>query len=40
MLRFVVLRPSARLLLTHPDMRHLRRVKAFFDFVRSRLVLP
>ena len=23
----------------HPDMRHLRRVKAFFDFVRSQLVL-
>jgi len=27
-------------LLTHPDMRHLRRVKAFFDFVRTHLVLP
>ena len=27
-------------LLTHPDMRHLRRVKAFFDFVRRELVLP
>jgi DNA-binding transcriptional LysR family regulator len=27
-------------LLTHPDMRHLRRVKAFFDFVRTNLVLP
>lgn len=27
-------------LLTHPDMRHLRRVKAFFDFVRANLVLP
>lgn len=27
-------------LLTHPDMRHLRRVKAFFDFVRRHLVLP
>jgi DNA-binding transcriptional LysR family regulator len=27
-------------LLTHPDMRHLRRVKAFFDFVRRELILP
>jgi DNA-binding transcriptional LysR family regulator len=27
-------------LLTHADMRHLRRVKAFFDFVRRELVLP
>lgn len=27
-------------LLTHPDVRHLRRVKVFFDFVRQRLVLP
>lgn len=27
-------------LLTHPDVRHLRRVKVFFDFVRERLVLP
>ncbi|MBL8350310.1 MAG: LysR family transcriptional regulator [Burkholderiaceae bacterium] len=27
-------------LLTHPDMRHLRRVKAFFDHVRRGLVLP
>lgn len=27
-------------LLTHPDMRHLRHVKAFFDFVRARLRLP
>lgn len=26
-------------LLTHPDMRHLRRVKAFFEFVRTRVVL-
>jgi DNA-binding transcriptional LysR family regulator len=26
-------------LLTHPDVRHLRRVKAFFDFVRTRIVL-
>jgi DNA-binding transcriptional LysR family regulator len=27
-------------LLTHPDVRHLRRIKVFFDFVRERLVLP
>lgn len=27
-------------LLTHPDVRHLQRVKVFFDFVRNRLVLP
>lgn len=27
-------------LLTHPDVRHLRRVRVFFEFVRSRLVLP
>ncbi|MBI5259204.1 MAG: LysR family transcriptional regulator [Burkholderiales bacterium] len=27
-------------LLTHPDVRHLRRVKVFFDFVRERLRLP
>lgn len=27
-------------LLTHPDVRHLRRVKVFFEFVRERLVLP
>lgn len=27
-------------LLTHPDVRHLQRVKVFFDFVRERLVLP
>lgn len=27
-------------LLTHPDVRHLRRVKVFFDFVRQQLVLP
>jgi DNA-binding transcriptional LysR family regulator len=26
-------------LLTHPDVRHLRRVKVFFEFVRERLVL-
>jgi len=26
-------------LLTHPDVRHLRRIKVFFDFVRERLVL-
>jgi DNA-binding transcriptional LysR family regulator len=26
-------------LLTHPDVRHLRRVKAFFEFVRARIVL-
>jgi DNA-binding transcriptional LysR family regulator len=27
-------------LLTHPDVRHLRRIKVFFDFVRQRLALP
>lgn len=27
-------------LLTHPDVRHLRRVKVFFEFVRERLRLP
>lgn len=27
-------------LLTHPDIRHLRRVKVFFDFVRARVTLP
>lgn len=26
-------------LLTHPDIRHLRRVKAFFDFARARITL-
>jgi DNA-binding transcriptional LysR family regulator len=27
-------------LLTHPDVRHLRRIKVFFDFVRERLAMP
>jgi len=27
-------------LLTHPDVRHLRRVKVFFEFVREHLILP
>ena len=27
-------------LLTHPDVRHLRRIKVFFEFIRERLVLP
>jgi DNA-binding transcriptional LysR family regulator len=27
-------------LLTHPDVRHLRRVKVFFDFIKERLLLP